>query len=104
MTPGKAAAQAGHAFCHTLLSCSPELLHAYHAGDLGTKVCLQARDLAHIQTLHERATALGLPNFLVTDHGHAAFRDGQPTVTALGVGPATREQVKHLLKSLPLLP
>jgi len=88
MSPGKAAAQAGHAYVGCLFyHLSHPLVAEYLSAFIGTKVCLQAptlRDLIHAWSFAIRA---GIPAFLVTDEGCLNFFEGRPIVTALGIGP-----------------
>lgn len=102
MAPGKIASQAGHAYLGAFLQAPPELQTAYHADGIGTKVCLSGK-LHRILQAYEQAKAEGLPCFLVVDSGCPDFFDGQPTVTALGVGPATKEQINHITGRFSLL-
>lgn len=88
MSPGKAAAQAGHAYVGCLHS---NLLHPlvaeYLSAPISTKVCLQAASLREIIRAWSCATHAGIPAFLVTDEGCLNFFEGRPIVTALGIGP-----------------
>ena len=70
---------------------------------LGTKVCLGVDSLERLEDLQFQFQALGLPTFKVVDEGHLAFYAGQPTVTALGVGPAQRHEVNHITRRLKLV-
>jgi peptidyl-tRNA hydrolase len=105
MPPGKAAAQAGHAFLESFLAAAtqqPELATAYRAEPPGTKVVLQAPALYELEWLHQQALDAGLPCALITDRDHILlpYFDGQPIVTALGIGPARRSQVDRFLSRL----
>jgi PTH2 family peptidyl-tRNA hydrolase len=107
MSPGKIASQAGHAFLGAFLQCrDAELLGRYHK-DLpqspGTKVCLKARNLTQLLQAEQAARIAGLSLFRVVDSGCENFFGGRPIVTALGIGPATKEQVQHITKTLQLL-
>lgn len=108
MDAGKAASQAGHAYLGAYLESAAsyglfrDQASEYACQKPGTKVCLSAT-LREIQDIKYRADAANLPNFLVVDSGCSNFYDGLPTVTALGIGPATRDQVKPLIKKLKLL-
>jgi peptidyl-tRNA hydrolase len=46
---------------------------------------------------------VGLSIFRVVDSGCENFFGGQPIITALGIGPATREEIQHITKKLKLL-
>jgi PTH2 family peptidyl-tRNA hydrolase len=108
MSPGKAAAQAGHAYLEAYfraLELSPALAAAYRADPPGTKVVLAARDEPALLRLEAAARAAGVAAALITDHGHVLppHFDGGPVVTALGLGPATREQIDPIIHSLKLV-
>jgi len=105
MPPGKAAAQAGHAFLESFLAATtqqPAWAAAYRAEPPGTKVVLQARALYELEWLHQQALDAGLPCALITDRDHILlpYFDGRPIVTALGLGPARRNQVDRFLSRL----
>lgn len=107
MSPGKQASQAGHAFLGAFLQCrDPVRLAEYHKDfphSPGTKVCLIARNLDQLLSIEQAAQAAGLSVFRVIDSGCEDFFGGQPIITAVGIGPATREQVRHITKNLQLL-
>lgn len=109
MTPGKLAAQAGHAYTNTLLaslSKNPTSTLEYETpGNIGTKICLQANSLEHLLYLHERAEAQAIPCQLITDSGHIMPPNftGEPIVTALGIGPIDAKAAKPLLGNLRLV-
>lgn len=102
MTTGKAAAQAGHAFTNTLLTAiEQDKLNSYETvGNIGTKVCLSAKSLSQLEKAHDIALSRGIPTSLIVDSGHIMLPhfDGNPVVTALGIGPISREQSKFLSK------
>jgi len=107
MTGGKLAAQAGHAYLSSFLnsqSSHPDLASAYTADGLGTKVCLTSPNLEMLLWAYSAAQQLGLPCALITDSGHKAFFNGEPTVTALGIGPVTEEQAKSITRKFKLQP
>jgi len=109
MPPGKLAAQAGHAFLDTYLialDSRPTAARAYRADGHGTKVALRARCLDDLLRAHAVATRAGIPAALITDSGHIlppSF-DGSPVVTALGLGPATRSEVRSITRRFALVP
>ena len=108
MPPGKAAAQAGHAFLEAYLSAcerAPQAAAAYRADPPGTKVVLSAPSLEEILLLARQANDEGLPCALITDHGHMLppHFDGGEVITALGLGPATRDQIGHVIRHLELV-
>lgn len=107
MTSGKIASQAGHAFLGAFLRCADAArLTEYHKNfpqSPGTKVCLQARNLDQLLRVEQAARDAGLPIFRVVDSGCENFFGGQPIITALGMGPATKEEIQHITKKLKLL-
>jgi PTH2 family peptidyl-tRNA hydrolase len=107
MMPGKVASQAGHAFLGAFLQCRDEARLAEYHKDFpqapGTKVCLQARNLDQLLRAEQSAREVGLSIFRVVDSGCENFFGGQPIITALGIGPATREEIQHITKKLKLL-
>lgn len=56
--------------------------------------------------LRDVAASAGIVAAVITDSGHVMAGtpfDGTPIVTALGLGPATREEVRHIVQRLPLV-
>ncbi len=107
MSTGKMASQAGHAFLGAFLQCPDDPRLADYHKDFpqspGTKVCLQARNLDQLLRAEHAAQCAGLSIFRVVDSGCESFFDGQPVITALGIGPATKEEIHHITKKLKLL-
>jgi peptidyl-tRNA hydrolase len=101
MEAGKAASQAGHAFLGSFLASLnsdtiyKEQAQEYAKEDPGTKVCLFG-SLKDIEETKAFVDAMGVPNNLVVDSGCPDFYGGEPTITALGVGPLTKQQAKKL--------
>jgi peptidyl-tRNA hydrolase len=105
MSPGKLSAQTGHAFANcaiTALAEDPELLRVYQGPDfIGTKVSLTAKSEGALLYAYEQARAAGLIACLITDKNHiipGTSFDGNEIITALGIGPCTREQAHHITK------
>lgn len=99
MSPGKIASQAGHAYLGAAIQADSQLLTEYHQdfpASPGTKVCLQAKNLEAIMRARDLALEAGIPHFLVVDSGCPNFFEGKPIVTALGLGPARRAEIKHI--------
>ena len=107
MDAGKTASQAGHAYVGAFVRCQDRaILDAYHQDfpqSPGTKVCLKAKNLDQLLRAEAAAKEAGIPCFLVVDSGCPNFFNGEPTITALGIGPATKDQVKHITKKFQLL-
>ncbi len=102
MSPGKAAAQAGHAYVGSLHShLSHPLVAEYLSQSIGTKVCLRASSLRDLLRAWSQATFAGIPAFLVIDEGCLDFFGGCPIVTALGIGPVCGSA--PFLRKFPLL-
>lgn len=106
MSSGKIASQTGHAYLGAFINANADIQKAYHSEfpeHPGTKVCLTAKSLDRILIAKEMAETAGIPAFLVTDSGCSNFFDGKPIVTALGLGPATKDQIKHITRRFQLL-
>ena len=102
MSPGKAAAQAGHAFLESFLAAPPERQARYRADGLGTKVALALPPDARLEPLIEALRAAGLPTALVVDHGHVLppHFTGAPVATAIGVGPIAAAEAPAWIRRL----
>lgn len=109
MPVGKLCSQAGHAFTgafHEALKASPDLIDAYlHDGGIGTKVCLIAPDLDALLAAEAKVRRAGVPYALITDQTHVLppFFTGAPIITALGIGPARRADVRAITRKFKLL-
>ncbi len=104
MSPLKLAAQMGHAFCDALATAHtthPELVQAYRdSGRHGVKVCLSAKNIGALMRAYDDATKAGLPCALIIDQHHICppSFNGEPIITALGIGPARRAQIEHITR------
>jgi peptidyl-tRNA hydrolase len=106
MTPGKIASQAGHAYLGAFLKCqelNPLLLAEYLNNFPGTKVCLNGKNLDALLRVQGEASAANIPYSLITDSGCPNFFNGQPIITAIGLGPANTNQIKHITRRFQLL-
>ena len=107
MDVGKIASQAGHAYLGAFLQCKDSVtINKYHAdfpASPGTKICLRVNSLDQLLMAEQQAEEAGLPFFKVVDSGCKNFFNGEPTVTALGIGPATKAQIHHITKRFKLL-
>ncbi len=104
MNRGKIAAQAGHAYLDAFLEAQrlrPESIPEYKTRH-GIKVCMRAKNLAQLERAFAEAKRAGIPCALITDLGYTQF-EGQPTVTALGIGPARKSEVHSFLKRFQLM-
>lgn len=109
MPPGKLASQAGHAFLEAFLTAQkaiPATAALYAADPPGTKVVLRAKSLFDMERAALELNQLGIPHALITDSGHVLppHFTGSPVITALGFGPATREEVGRLTRRFALVP
>jgi len=107
MTCGKMCSQSSHAALGTFLqNKDPQVISKYHAEfpvSPGTKVCLQLDNLDQLLIAEEKAKEAGLSFFRVVDSGCQNFFNGEPTITALGIGPAAKDQVKHITRRFKLM-
>lgn len=104
MNSGKVASQAGHAFLDAYLQAlalDPNLCLEYKDKHHGIKVCLAVDSLDKLLSAEEKAKQLNLPCALIHDLGYTCF-EGQETITALGIGPVRKDQIKSIIGSLPL--
>lgn len=109
MSPGKQASQAGHAFLDAYLAAQeirPDVALEYRGDSHGTKVVLRAKNQEQLLRAFEKAKAAGIPCALIIDSGHVMppHFTGDPIVTALGIGPATRSEVARITGSFALAP
>jgi peptidyl-tRNA hydrolase len=105
MKPGKLASQACHAAKNCVLLASrrdPELLRVYQGPDfIGTQIILKAKNQGQLERAHEAALEAGLITSLIIDKTHVipgTEFDGNPIVTALGIGPCTQAQAHAITK------
>lgn len=107
MSPGKMAAQTGHAFLDTYDQCRkeyPDRAIEYQSGRHGTKVVLSAKNEFHLLSIYENVKSSGIPCVLIIDENHIMppHFDGSPIITALGIGPCTRKEIHHITKRIQL--
>lgn len=105
MSPGKQASQAGHAYVGAALLADPAVLSEYHKDfpqAPGTKVCLTGT-LDDILRAQADAQRHGIPHFLVVDSGCPNFFNGEPIITALGLGPIRRAQANLITRKFKLV-
>jgi peptidyl-tRNA hydrolase len=102
MSPGKQVSQGGHAYLGAFIEASkqtPDAIAAYTADGPGTKVTLRAT-LDQICRAQLELQDAGIPHFTMVDSGHMPFHNGKPTLTSLGFGPCTKEQLPKYIKRL----
>lgn len=104
MPAGKLAAQAGHAFGDSFEDAkriAPHIAQDYRNPERGgSKVVLRAKNQHQLIKAYVHARELGIPCALVVDQHHILepHFTGQPVITALGVGPCTKEQARAVTK------
>jgi peptidyl-tRNA hydrolase len=104
MPPGKLSAQAGHAYTDALWACldqDPDRALSYRTTGLGgSKVTIKAKNLAAIERARRECEEAGIPHALITDAEHVLppHFTGEPIVTALGIGPCTKDECRHITK------
>jgi len=109
MPPGKMASQC----CHAAKNCAiiagrddPERLRLYQGPDfLGTQIILKAKNEAALLRAHDEAVRAGLITSLIIDRNHIMppHFDGNPIITALGIGPCTKEEARAITKRFSLV-
>lgn len=103
MPPGKLAAQCGHAFTRAYenaIQADPTLADRYKGTGNGTKICMYAKNQGQLLRAYREMLEKGIPCELIIDRGHVLppHFDGQPIITALGIGPAYRDDIERTLK------
>lgn len=101
MNKGKLASQAGHAYLNSYLNClKKDTLRAeyYQKDGIGTKVCLEVDNITEIINYLKLTIKYNFPYSLIVDSGHVMppHFDGEPIVTALGIGPLTPIEAEYL--------
>jgi PTH2 family peptidyl-tRNA hydrolase len=109
MSSGKLCSQAGHAFVDTYEQCrirDPVRAETYLEARHGTKVVLAVPNEEMLRAIQSQVLSTGLPCALIEDSGHVMppHFDGSPVVTALGIGPALRNEIHPITKRLALVP
>lgn len=107
MPPGKLSAQCGHAFVNAkdlAQDMRPDITAQYKGTGNGTKICMYAKNLQALIRGYREAQAAGIPCALIIDRGHvlAPHFTGKPIITAIGIGPAYRDEVSGITKRFTL--
>jgi PTH2 family peptidyl-tRNA hydrolase len=104
MPTGKLIAQCGHAFemAHDRARHErPDITALYKGTGNGTKLTMYAKNLGQLIRAYREALASGIPCELIIDRGHVMPGTpftGEPIITALGIGPAYKDEVAHITK------
>ena len=100
LSPGKLAAQVAHASLFSAGNADDAVVERWKAQG-SKKVVLVAKNLKHIQQLHEKCKQLGIAHSVISDAGLTELKKG--TVTCIGIGPADEKNINKVTGSLPLL-
>lgn len=104
MPSGKLAAQAGHAFGDAFeiaRAMSPQNVERYRNADNGgSKVVLSAKNQNQLIKAYNQLRREGIPCAMIVDQEHILppHFDGSPVITALGVGPCAKKDIRHITK------
>lgn len=97
---GKLAAQVAHASLAAFLEASEEAKQAWLENGM-PKIVLKGSDEADLMRLQDLAKSRNIPAELVRDAGKTVVPEG--TVTCLGLGPASEDEIDELTGELKLL-
>lgn len=104
MPNGKLSAQTGHAFASTLVNASKSHPHEYKryvsSDNAGSKVSLYSKSEDCLVDAYNKALSMNIPCSIIVDSNHIMLPhfDGSPIITALGIGPCTKHQVRSITK------
>lgn len=97
-------AQTGHAYGDVLElagEIAPELKAQYRNRETGgSKVTMTAKNVKHLLRAYHEALAAGIPAVVIVDQNHIfppSF-NGDPVITAIGIGPCTQAQSRPITK------
>lgn len=104
MPTGKLSAQSGHAYTDSL--CCAIKQHPERVVDYmnplkgGSKVTLVAKNSEQLLKAYFELQCLGIPCAIIVDQNHILppHFDGNPIITALGIGPCTKNECKQITK------
>lgn len=114
MRKGKMVAQGGHAIVATMTPYMkkssrggyrffpPKDMEEWLFNRSFKKICVSVNSEVELIKIYTIAIASGLPASLIQDAGHTEFH-GQPTYTAVAVGPGDSEKIDPITGHLPLL-
>lgn len=101
MRKGKMVAQGAHASLGAANKTNLIALDEWKKGYNGIKICVYVNSEDELLQLHSKAVELGIVSYLVKDIGLTEFKE--PTFTAVGIGPDTKDKVDQVTNGLPLL-
>jgi peptidyl-tRNA hydrolase, PTH2 family len=97
---GKLAAQVAHASVASLLAASRENIQAWLNEGM-PKVVVAGNDEAEVVRCYENALAAKVPAQLIRDAGRTVVASG--TITCVGIGPASAEEIDNITAELRLV-
>lgn len=108
MTAGKLASQSGHAFDMTHDRAKierPDITSQYKGSGNGTKICMWAKNLGQLIRAYRDCQAANIPCEIIIDRNAIMLPhfDGNPIITALGIGPAYKDEMAHITKRYTLI-
>lgn len=100
MPAEKMAAQTGHAFDELGHRMNAETAAWYRGTGHGTKLLFHVKNLGQLQRAYAEAKEAGFPVLAVCDRSHVLppHFDGEPVITAIGIGPVFKDQVRDITK------
>ena len=104
MPAGKLSAQTGHAYGDALADAEridPDRVADYRNDETGgSKVTLKAKNATQLIRAYREALESGLPCSLIVDQHHVLppHFTGDPVITAVGIGPCTKAEARHITK------
>lgn len=106
MRKGKMVAQGSHASMAGILTKNGQIrnddrIRDWLAGPF-VKICVSVNSEEELLALHQKALEAGLLTSLIQDAGRTEF-NGEPTYTAISIGPDSKENLDPLTGNLPLL-
>lgn len=97
---GKSIAQGAHAAVGSLKQASSKDIKQWEEEGC-TKICVYVNSEIELKSVYQLSIDANLPCYLVLDAGRTEFKE--PTYTAVGLGPASSEQIDKITGTLPLL-
>lgn len=101
MRKGKMVAQGAHAAIGALKQASQSAIKQWEQNGC-TKICVSIADEKELLSLAKSVADADIPCYVVLDAGRTEFH-GEPTFTALGIGPAPADDIDKFTGQLQLL-
>lgn len=100
MRKGKMVAQGSHASLGAYLETESSILEEWYTNKQ-TKICVSVDSESELVKIYINARMAKLPCVLIEDAGLTEFKE--PTLTAVGIGPAENEKIDLITGTLKLL-